>query len=251
VLVAAVGDGLADHHWAELELRELEADLSRIRIGDDYHLALSSERGFVNTRLDDLANASPLKRREILSSRYTGPIPVVWIFTFIPRCCWRDNQLRTNRNLDELLARVGPDGSAFDPDAPNPSGPEHITGLLEKYDLFLFRIAAPAYIGVGQRYFRMETKLRQARLACAAERFRLATGAFPETLAALVPAFIAEEPLDIYSGRPMIYRRKGSDSFLLYSVGPNHIDDQGATDPHKPEAQQLDDVWYFAPVGAP
>jgi hypothetical protein len=249
-LVAALGDGLAERRWAQPELRKVEADLMKIRIGDDYRLAFSSERGFANANLDELASASPWRRKEMFS-KFTGQIPQTWIITLIPRCCFRDNQLRMNRHLDELLAQVSADGSAFDPDAPNPSGPEHITGTLEKYDLYLFRVGAAPLMEVGKRFFRMENRLRQARLACAAERFRLATGAFPETLAELVPAFIAEEPLDIYSGKPMIYRRKGSDSFLLYSVGPNRIDDHGVVDPHKPETQQLDDAWYFAPAAAP
>jgi hypothetical protein len=169
----------------------------------------------------------------------------------IPRCCLRDNQLRLNRDLDELLARVSPDGSAWDPYAPNPSGREHIAGAPERYHLYLFWIGSSRLTEAGKRYFRMATKLRQALLACAAERFRLADGAFPEALAELVPAFIAEAPVDIYSGKPMIYRRKGAESFLLYSVGSNRIDDHGVVDPHAPEAAQLDDVWYFAPVGAP
>jgi len=249
-LIAAVGDGLAEHRWAEPELRKVEADLGTIRIGDDYRLAFASERGFTNARLDAFANASPWSRKEMFS-KITGPNPASWIILLIPRCCIRDNQLRMNRNTDELLARVSPDGSAFDPDAPNPSGPEHVTGPLETVDLYLFRVTAPALTSVVDRYFRTATKLRQALLACAIERFRLAKGAFPETLAELVPAFISQAPLDIYSGKPMLYRRKGSESFLLYSVGPNRIDDHGSVDPHKPEMRQLDEVWFFAPVGAP
>jgi hypothetical protein len=122
---------------------------------------------------------------------------------------------------------------------------------LEKFDLYLFRVGAAALKGVEDRYFRTAIKLRQALLACAIERFRLAKDAFPETLEELVPTFIAQAPLDIFSGKSLIYRRKGSESFLLYSVGPNRIDDHGAVDPHKPESLQLDEVWYFAPVGAP
>ena len=61
---------------------------------------------------------------------------------------------------------------------------------------------------MGNKYAFTQTSLDQARLAIAIERCRIARGAIPETLAELVPDFIAELPRDVYTGQPMIYRRK-------------------------------------------
>jgi hypothetical protein len=71
--------------------------------------------------------------------------------------------------------------------------------------------------------------LRCAVAALAVERYRLARGAWPPDLAAVVPAFLKEVPLDPYDGRPLRYRR-GADGVVVYSLGPDGADDQGALD---------------------
>ena len=61
----------------------------------------------------------------------------------------------------------------------------------------------------------------------ALERCRLARGAFPESLDALAPQFIAKVPHDVIGGQPLKYRREADGSFVLYSVGWNEKDDGG------------------------
>jgi hypothetical protein len=48
----------------------------------------------------------------------------------------------------------------------------------------------------------------------------------PTALAELVPAWLPAVPLDPFSSRPLVYRVT-TNSFLLYSVGPDGKDDQG------------------------
>ena len=66
---------------------------------------------------------------------------------------------------------------------------------------------------------------------------------FPDQLTELVSGFVAALPDDIYTGKPMIYRRKEDGGFLLYSVGPDRRDDGGAANPKRNEMQQPDWVW--------
>jgi hypothetical protein len=73
---------------------------------------------------------------------------------------------------------------------------------------------------------RAQTWIDQAVVACALERVRLARGQFPDTLAALVPQFIAKLPTDLIDGQPLRYHRTG-DGYILYSVGWNKTDDGG------------------------
>ena len=47
-------------------------------------------------------------------------------------------------------------------------------------------------------------------------------------LAELVPAWLPAVPLDPFSNRPLVYRIT-TNSFLLYSVGPDGKDDQGTS----------------------
>jgi len=48
-------------------------------------------------------------------------------------------------------------------------------------------------------------------------------------LAKLVPEFIARVPHDIISGEPLKYVRTGDGRYLLYSIGWNEKDEQGAS----------------------
>ena len=59
------------------------------------------------------------------------------------------------------------------------------------------------------------------------ERYRVARGAFPESLDALTPEFIAKVPHDVIGGQPLKYRREADGSYVLYSVGWDEEDDGG------------------------
>ena len=63
-----------------------------------------------------------------------------------------------------------------------------------------------------------------AALAC--ERYRLATGRWPEDLMSLVPKYLEVVPLDPFDGRPVRYRRI-PDGIMLWSIGENMVDNGG------------------------
>ena len=68
------------------------------------------------------------------------------------------------------------------------------------------------------------------RLAVALERYKAASGDYPVTLDALVPAYLAEVPLDPFTdGKPVTYKLAPDEetAFLLYSFGENETDDGG------------------------
>jgi len=71
-----------------------------------------------------------------------------------------------------------------------------------------------------------QTSVNQAIVACALERFRLATSVYPESLEQLVPPVLDRVPHDAVSGRPLIYQPGGGGSFILRGVGPNGTDDR-------------------------
>ena len=62
----------------------------------------------------------------------------------------------------------------------------------------------PAYNTIGQRFLRSEILMEQAKLAVALERFRIATGGYPENLEALNTTI----PLDPFTEKPMTYRSR-------------------------------------------
>ncbi len=96
----------------------------------------------------------------------------------------------------------------------------------------LAAIAIPNYAKAWQTTAHNQTLINQAQIVCALERYRLAYGQYPDTLAALSPQFMEKVPYDVIGGQPLHYIRKPDGSFLLYSVGWNEIDDGGVPSPH-------------------
>lgn len=66
-----------------------------------------------------------------------------------------------------------------------------------------------------------------AETALGVERYRLAHGALPESLEALVPAFIDTVPLDPGDGKPLRYVLREEGGYTIYSIGPDGVDHGG------------------------
>lgn len=65
------------------------------------------------------------------------------------------------------------------------------------------------------------------RIAVAIEMFhRDHAGAFPESVRQLAPAYLPQEPLDPFSGKPFLVKRNDA-AYTIYSVGPDRHDDGG------------------------
>ena len=62
--------------------------------------------------------------------------------------------------------------------------------------------------------------------ALALQAWRAEHGAYPETLEALVPSLLAEPPRDPFGNATLKYRHEG-ERYVLYSVGPDRVDDGG------------------------
>jgi hypothetical protein len=77
--------------------------------------------------------------------------------------------------------------------------------------------------------FRTQAELRCVIAALAAERYRLEKGAWPASLAAVVPAFLPAVPIDPYDSKPARYRRL-ADGIVIYCIGPDRMDDGGNLD---------------------
>ena len=91
---------------------------------------------------------------------------------------------------------------------------------------FMAMQLAPAGMKVLDAEQRTKAQLRTTIAALAAERFRKAKKRWPETLEELVPEFLAKIPADPYDSKPLRYL-KPADGIVIYSVGPNLVDDQG------------------------
>src|SRR5258708_39756993 len=77
------------------------------------------------------------------------------------------------------------------------------------------------------RYANVQCVVDQALIGCALERFRLAAGQYPETLAALAPRFIDQLPRDAIIGELPKYLRTEDGRFVLHSGRRNETDGGG------------------------
>lgn len=73
--------------------------------------------------------------------------------------------------------------------------------------------------------------------------YRADRGKYPKSLQQLVPDYLREPPIDVWSGRILRYQSSGSE-YKLYSVGQNERDDGGR--PHQ-VAEGTDDIVITAP----
>ena len=85
---------------------------------------------------------------------------------------------------------------------------------------------APAY-GYGiEQSARADAKVAIVRTALALSLYRSDTGAYPDSLDALVPAYLPRLQIDPFDGKPIRYQRRES-GYLLYSVDDDTRDDGG------------------------
>jgi hypothetical protein len=112
----------------------------------------------------------------------------------------------------------------------------------------------PAVAQVGGRAAYVQSQTSQAIAACALERWFIAHGSYPDTLAAVSSGDGKPLPTDVLSGKPMGYRKTSDGRYALWCVGPDHEDDGGkrVLDEKQPEKTKFaepsytgDWVWDF------
>ena len=84
----------------------------------------------------------------------------------------------------------------------------------------------PGFDKVQTAQDRVEQSRRNLYVAFALAAYRADTDRYPAKLDELAPKYLTTVPGDLFSGRPLIYRPNAA-GYLLYSVGPNGIDDGG------------------------
>lgn len=92
---------------------------------------------------------------------------------------------------------------------------------------------APSDLGFGTAGFvdmcvRERAEMRLLRTTLAIHAWRVTTGDLPDSLDQLVPKYLNEIPIDPMSpNRTRLRYKRGDDSYLLYSVGYDGVDDGG------------------------
>lgn len=124
------------------------------------------------------------------------------------------------------------------------AGPLQELRAAEKELPLLARQTFAASLNVTGAFQRNRADLRCAVVMLAVERYRRAKDRWPEALTDLVPAYLANVPLDPVDGAPLRYRRL-ADGVVIYSVGPDGQDNGGKLDknPAKPGTDRGFRLW--------
>jgi hypothetical protein len=255
IMLQPVWEGLAEHKWSDEQLVALDAELAKLDFLPDYKLSMHSELGFQGGEMDRLRRHPEclqdfwaLGGDEAKSSKQL--LPGKFAARLIPAGWFYQNQLRCARMMvDYYLPLANVNQGTFSP-ALARRGDAALTAEIKSASPFnmLEKLMLPALGNAAKKFAAGQNSVNLARVAIALERYRLAHGAYPESLDALSPQFIAKLPHDIINGQPLLYRRTSDGQFVLYSVGWNETDDGGEVGLHKSGAvdiQKGDWVWRY------
>lgn len=92
----------------------------------------------------------------------------------------------------------------------------------------LLSLLAPAISAAFSAEEQATMRFELSRLGFALAAYKADQGEYPPALDALAPRYVATVPQDVFSGKPLVYRRADDrKGFVLYSVGRNGMDDGG------------------------
>jgi hypothetical protein len=216
-----VAAGLAAHVWNDAQVQSIQASLTRTQPLKALPQVFEGERCLSLHLMDEPTAGWPG-----LNAHYRAEIARI-----------------DQRLIDQARAiATNPPSAGLAAELPR------FAAEIEKTPVTMYNILALMAIGpVGiafERAARAEQLARIVVVACALERHRLATGAYPGTLAELVPQYLPSIPIDIMDGGPLRYRRIDAGGFRLWSVGVDGRDDGGVEyGPDPKQKDPLDLVW--------
>ena len=213
------------------QLIELDRELAGLDFLSDYKLPMRGELVLGQAGTFDYLRRHPEQFPNLSADGNFIKTPLLAriIWRLIPSGWIYQNQLRCARPmvewylpLSDVNRRIISPTAARQADAAIAADTKHLNpyNLAEK--LFL-----PALGNAARKFANGQSSVDLARVAVALERYRLAHGAYPESLDALTPQFITKLPHDLINGQPLQYRPEVDGQFVLYSVGWNEKDDDG------------------------
>jgi len=232
VYVNVIEDGFRLHAWREPQLAALQEQLKDINLLHPLHSAFLSQRVEICQLLESQTATTVEQVMTIPSTTQTFwqqlRNPKSLLLWLAPRG-WNQQSMvlvakfagKYLEGVDAVRQIIFPqkmDACAFEVQSSfNRVNPQN----------YLAAICLPNFKQACQTLARTQALVKEAQIACALERHRLAHGEFPEKLDSLVPVFLKILPADVIKGGQLHYRRKDADHFQLYSIGWNETDEGG------------------------
>jgi len=256
-----IWEGLARHKWSEAQLQQIQEQL----LHTDFISAL--DRCLADERAGGIAAIDWIRKKRMGgnsmaifddpegiggASRNSGGALLGWI---IPNG-WFYFEMKSYAQLMDQATQGAWDSPAklMHPRVAD----QNFLGVTEQFKRgpvdsvwhhYLFaRLLMPALEKSSTKFARAQSTAFQVALACAVERYRLATGKYPDALAGLMPKYLTKIPHEVVSENPMHYQQT-PDGFVLYSAGWDGKDDHGEflRAARDGEPEKGDWVWRSAP----
>ena len=247
----AIYDGLSEHLWSDAQLAGIEASLKPLDFLTDYQFVMRGELISTLSLIDDIREPAP--RPDHDKATDDGDT----LRMLFASGWFDDNKRKIATSVFRGLTEVDPKARRVYPEiAVNYQlrAEESANDWMATAPWNIFSLPMGPYATLPlQKFAEGQVSVDETRIACALERYRLAHGVYPATLAELAPAYLDEVPHDVMSGEPYRYRLNADGTFLLYSVGWNGKDDGGtiafkAGDPKTIDYENGDWVWPTAKV---
>ncbi len=224
--VNTIADGMRWQGWREPQLAVLEEQLKQINLLSPVRLAFETEPAGECHTLETADPARLFKTPGQVDLWKERKQIVAW--SLEPRGWDYQNIVTFANHMPKEAAGLDPTSQIFFPDKVNAAKQETeaIHAHPSPYTWFAVMML-PNFSKAVQTTAQNQTKVNQALIACALERYHLARGEYPETLDALAQRFIGTIPHDVIGGQPLHYHRAADGTFILYSIGWNGKDDGG------------------------
>ena len=219
-------EGLVKHQWSDAQLVELQRRIGEKDFLADYQRAMRGERAFGTDYFEALRHTRQYQTFDFSSG--SNRITTINL-RLVPAAFFYQSELTTATLYEQdCLPLVDLDQRLVSPDTVRRTTAA-VQAELRHYNPYkvLALMTFPATSKSVEKFASIQTYADLAQVACALERYRLAHGDYPETLAVLAPQYIEKLPHDIMNGQPLHYRHTDGGNFILYSVGWNETDDGG------------------------
>ena len=245
ILTQVIYEGLHDGKWSAAQLETIQGYLSSQDFLKGFAHSLRGERALANQTVLGWATGSPNGLPDT-----TGGYPLdAGLFRFVPRGWFYYNLVSLNEYYRQAIQNAD-----AKPDVSIGQAEKRVEELLmgRGWDNWLRRMIAPALSKAGLKGRRAQATGNLAMTACALERYKMENKQYPKELSALAPKFLAAVPMDPFDGKPLSYKLEADGSFILYSIGPDQMDQGGLVVLNKPgtalDPENGDLVWSYKPL---
>jgi hypothetical protein len=240
--------GLENGAWDDSALSAFATEFLGWNTLADFQWSMETERAW-SRELDTTLLRDPQLTMQVvtLGRSPSSKINEWMLWLSISRPAWhRDNQLWYERAQDELATMIDTTAGVWRPIV-RQFEPEKLSEAQREVDLALAAQSMGFVHSSLQKSVWIHAQNKMAAIACALELARRAKGKYPDTLEALVPAYLPHLPIDPATGVAFRYAVQPDGTYRLYSVGFDR-EDQGGKLSEDSDRHQFDPDWpWFSP----